>query len=296
MILLRTGLGVGDVLLATGILHAWRRTHSQRVIVETRYPELFWYNPDVRWIWQEDIRPNLTTKLFSQHLIWRVGNLINNWFDRRTLKPTYPFPCRGRHLIDAMAETIGIELQPEERRPFLFLTGEERAAQTWAQGAIVVQSSSSTYWTANKHWLPGRMQEVVNAMKKQGHSVIQLGAAQDDPLDGVKDMRGKATLRESAAILASARLLVGLEGGLVHLARSVDTRAILIYTGYTRPDETGYTENINLRDPAAGEGCWRRETCEHCAESARNVTAEMVVEALRQLSNKSNFQRLGNKT
>lgn len=280
MILLRTGLGIGDVLLATGILRAWRRIHHQPLIVETRYPELFQHNPDVRAAWREDIRPNLTTKLFSHRFIWRAGNVVNEWFDQHSLKPTYPFPCRGKHLIEAMAETVGIALQPAERRPFLYLAEQECAAQNWAQGSVVVQSTSTTYWTVNKHWVPGRMQQVVNEIRAIGYSVVQLGAAQDEPLEGVKDLRGKTTLRESAAILANARLLVGLEGGLVHLARSVDTRAVVIYTGYTRPEETGYAENINLRDPAAGEGCWRRDACEHCAASARKVTAERVVTAL----------------
>jgi ADP-heptose:LPS heptosyltransferase len=277
---LRTGLGVGDVLLATGILRAWRRLHNQPVIVETRYPELFQHNPYVRAIWRTDTRPNLTAKLFDHRFIWRVGNRVNHWFDKHLLKPTYPFPCRGKHLIDAMAETLGIELQPGERRPFLHLTDRERATQSWAHGWIAVQSSSTTYWTMNKHWIPGRMQQVVNEISAMGYAVVQLGAAQDDALEGVKDLRGKTTLRESAAILANVRLLIGLEGGLVHLARSVDTRAAVIYTGYTRPEETGYAENINLRDPNAGEGCWRRDPCEHCAESARWVTVERVLKAM----------------
>lgn len=284
MISLRTGLGIGDVLLATGILRAWRRIHHRQLIIETRYPELFRHNPDVRAIWRENIRPDLTKKLFDHRFIWRAGNVVNTWFDQRTLKPTYPFPCRGKHLIDAMAETIGIGLQPDERRPFLFLTEQERAASSWARGWIAVQSSSTTYWTANKHWLPGRMQQVVNEISAMGYAVVQLGAGQDDALDGVKDLRGKTTLRESAAILANARLLVGLEGGLVHLARSVDSRAVVIYTGYTRPEETGYADNINLRDPNAGEGCWRREACEHCAESARGVMVEKVVLAVNELN------------
>jgi len=283
MIFLRTGLGIGDVLLATGILRAWRRLHHQPVIVETRYPELFQHNPDARAIWRADIRPHFTAKLFDHRLIWRAGNRVNHWFDEHSLEPTYPFPCRGKHLIDAMAETLGIELRPDERHPFLHLTDRERAAQSWAHGWIAVQSSSTTYWTMNKHWIPGRMQQVVNEISAMGYSIVQLGAAEDDALEGVKDLRGKTTLRESAAILANARLLIGLEGGLVHLARSVDTRAVVIYTGYTRPEETGYMENVNLRDSAAGEGCWRREQCAHCAESARKVTVENVVTAVNAL-------------
>ena len=279
MVIFRTGFGVGDVLLATGVLRAWRRTYGSKVIVETRAPELFWHNPDVRAIWREGRRAGMVTKLFGHRGIWQLGSALNRWFDQHIIRPTHPFPCPGRHLMDAMAETVGVTLQPEERRPFLYLTEQERAAQSWARGWIAVQSSSTNYWSLNKSWIPGRMQAVVDALRGLGYPIVHLGSAEDDPLEGVKDLRGKTSLREAGAILANVRLFIGLEGGLVHLARAVDRPAVVIYTGYTRPEETGYPENVNLRDPDAGESCWRREKCEHCTRSAENVKAEMVVEA-----------------
>ena len=134
MVFLRTGLGVGDILLATGVLRAWRRTYGSKVIVETRFPELFRHNPDVKAIWREGRRAGIVTKLFGHRGVWRLGSALNRWLDRRTIKPTHPFPCPGRHLMDAMAIAVGVELQPEERRPFLYLTEQERLAQSWAVG------------------------------------------------------------------------------------------------------------------------------------------------------------------
>jgi ADP-heptose:LPS heptosyltransferase len=284
MVIFRTGLGVGDVLLATGVLKAWVRQNHEKVFVETIYPDLYSNSPWVRGLWTEGKKDNLFRSLFAHRGVWRVGNYVCKVLNHYTIKPTYPFPCRGKHLMDAMAECIGVTLHPEERRPFIYLTENEISAQSWAKGCIVVQSSSTNYWTVNKHWVPGRMQVVVDQLVQNGLNIIHLGSTDDESLQSVRDLRGKTTLREAAAILANALLLIGLEGGLMHLARAVDARAIVIYTGYTLPQETGYPENINLRDPGAGEGCWRREYCEHCTRSAETISVGMVLEAFERVN------------
>jgi ADP-heptose:LPS heptosyltransferase len=279
MTLLRTGLGVGDILLATGVLEALARVHRKKFIVETRYPELFLHNPHVAAIWPAERRTELVRKYLDRRLLWRVGSAVNAWFDRRTIKPTYPFPCRNKHLIDAMAESAGVQLLPHERRPFVYLTKEEIEEQRWAKGWIAVQSSSSTYWTPNKNWVPGRMQQVVDALREEGYEVVHLGLPEDEALKGVKDMRGKNTLRTNAAVLANVMLFVGLEGGLVHLARAVNTKSVVIYTHYTLPEETGYAENVNLRAANDDEACWRREACNSCSKYGRTIAVQHVLDA-----------------
>ena len=273
MRVLQTGYGVGDVLMATGVLRAWRRVNNgERVFVVSRFPELFEHNPDVVHAFSEDQYQRFLS-LLGKPLIWRIGNAIVD----KTLKPTYPFPAPGKHLMDSMATTIGVKLLPEERRPFLYLTRKEVEKQNWAKGWVTVQSSSTIYWTPNKNWIPGRMQSVVNELTSTGYKVIQLGVIDDESLQNVTDLRGKTTLREGAAILANAELFIGLEGGLIHTARAVETSCLVIYTGYTDPAETGYPQNVNLRATSARESCWSRIPCEHCRQSAKDIEIEEVV-------------------
>jgi ADP-heptose:LPS heptosyltransferase len=277
MHILQTGYGVGDVLMATGVLRAWRRVHrGEKLLVSSRFPELFAYNPDVLSVFSEE-KYQRTFKKLGRPLLWRLGNAIGN----RVIKPTYPFPSLGRHLMDSMAETIGVGLLPEEHHPFLYLSPEERNAERWAETYVAVQSSSSTYWTPNKNWVPGRMQAVVNELIRLGHKVVQLGVVEDEPLQDAIDLRGKTTLRRGASILANARLFIGLEGGLVHMARAVGTTCVVIYTGYTTPEETGYANNINLRAESARESCWSRTPCEHCRASAEAIRVQNVIEEAR---------------
>lgn len=277
-----TGLGVGDVLLVSGLIRAWRRVHDERVGVLTLFPELFKNHPDVVWTFNERKYAQFVSNL-QIPIIWRIGSILNQWKNKYRIKATYPFPCWGKHLIEAMAESIELSLLSEEKRPFLYLTNTEKLRQNWASNWIVVQSSSTNYWTVNKHWVSGRMQGVVDELKRMGYDIVHLGSKEDEPLQNVTDLRDKTTLREAAAIMANAQLFVGLEGGLVHLAKSVGRQAVVIYTGYTLPEETGYADNINLRDPGAGGACWKREECEHCLNSAKNITVDQVIETLKML-------------
>lgn len=279
MFLLRTGLGVGDVLLATGVLEALARTHRKKFIVETRYPELFLHNPHVAAIWPAGRAARLIKTAFDRPFVWRIGSAINAWLDRRSVGVSYPFPCRNRHLIDAMAESAGVQLLPHERRPFIYLTKEEIEAQSWAKGWIAVQSSSSTYWTPNKNWVSGRMQLVVDELRRNGYEIVHLGNVADESLVWVKDLRGKVGPREGAAILGNCRLMICLEGGLAHSAKAVGTPAVVLYTGYTDVHETGYPDFINLRPAEAGESCWRRDLCEHCRRAAEAIGVDEVLYA-----------------
>jgi ADP-heptose:LPS heptosyltransferase len=67
---------------------------------------------------------------------------------------------------------------------------------------------------------------------------------------------------------------------LVHLARAVNTKSVVIYTHYTLPEETGYAENVNLRAAHDGEACWKREECEECKASADEIVASRVIAAV----------------
>jgi ADP-heptose:LPS heptosyltransferase len=245
--------------------------------VETRYPDLLDNHPDVWLVLRDGRVAGILKRALRFRGVWRLEAAALRLYRRRTVTLDYPFPCRGRHLIDAMAAGVGVQLRREERRPVLRLRKRELERAAWSRGRIVVQSSSTSYWTVNKEWIPGRMQATVEAMRHVGYDVIQLGSATDEPIRGTTDLRGRTSLREAAAILAQSRLLIGLEGGLVHLARAVDRRAVVIYTGYTRPEETGYEENVNLRDPQARDSCWRKDACEHCRQSAARVEVDEVV-------------------
>jgi len=293
-LLVQTGLGVGDVLLVTALTRRWAKEGRRPLLVETRYPELFLHSPDVMFVATDGVVRRWTSTGAERRLVWRFGSAVARAVNAIAVRPSYPFPCPGRHILRAMADSVGLALGGKDAAPVLYISNSERVDALQHRGAVVVQSSSASYWTPNKSWVPGRMQLVVDGLRSHGYRIIQLGAADDDPLVGVSDLRGKTNLRQAATILAGGALLVGLEGGLVHLARAVGTPAVVVYTGYTLPQETGYPENINIRAGEAQDSCWRRDPCEHCRASAQAVTAEDVLLAAKTTLQTVDADRLGN--
>jgi ADP-heptose:LPS heptosyltransferase len=99
-------------------------------------------------------------------------------------------------------------------------------------------------------------------------------------LRNVTDWRGRLGLREVAACLSAARLFVGGEGFLMHLARAVDRRAVIVLGGRTAAHQTCYPENANLATPLPCSPCWQMSTCAHNRECLNRITPEDVCAAV----------------
>jgi ADP-heptose:LPS heptosyltransferase len=134
-----------------------------------------------------------------------------------------------------------------------------------------------------KQWPPERMQQVVAALLQDGHHVVQVGLSAESPLPGAMDLRGKLSLRETGAVLSQSRLFIGLVGGLMHMARAVDCRAVIVYGGRELAALSGYRANVNLATSPACAPCYLRNMCPHDLVCLTEISAEAVVRAARSL-------------
>jgi ADP-heptose:LPS heptosyltransferase len=166
-------------------------------------------------------------------------------------------------------------------RPYLELSDAEKQNGRRVKRQVVIQSSgrSAQFFYRTKEWYPERFQEVVSRLK---HEVdfVQLGSISDPPLEGVLDLRGKTSIRESAAILANSILFVGLVGFLMHLARAVECRSVVVYGGRELPEQTGYVCNTNIVGRADCSPCWRYDDCPGGRDCMKQITVDQVVEAV----------------
>jgi ADP-heptose:LPS heptosyltransferase len=281
ILVIKTGFGLGDTLIVSGIIKVLKNKNN-KIILITKYPIVFKNNPNIFITIPEGHVEYYIHKIFDRKIIWRCGNLILKKFNKKVIKAVYPFPCKEKHIIDAVAEQFNIRLSEKNRNPEMYLSSEEIFVTKWAQNAICVQSSSTNYWTVNKHWEINKMQKVVNVLSRD-YKVIHLGDTSDIKLNNVVDLRGKTTVREAGAILYNSKLFIGLEGGIVHLAKAVNTRSIVIYTGYTKPEETGYSDNINLIDKKNTRSCWNRNECKHCRRSASAIKPSHIIKEFRKI-------------
>jgi len=130
----------------------------------------------------------------------------------------------------------------------------------------------------NKEWYPERFQEVVARLQGRA-ALVQLGSLSDPPLKGALDLRGKTSLRESAAILANAIVFIGLDGFLMHLARAVECRSVIVYGGRLKPSLLGYIANKNLVGVTPCSPCWEENKCDYDRECMKMISVEPVVNA-----------------
>jgi hypothetical protein len=256
------GAGIGDDLLCTTVFRELKKRGEARIVVRSKHRSLFRGNPDV------DI-------VLRAKLPWIAPLMVHGL---SFLQLAYDVPL-SEHLLAIMCRCAGVTGEIA-LRPYMFLRPDEVAVGRLFERQIAIQSSglSAAIPMRNKEWFPERFQDVAHRL--QGRApLIQLGAASDPPLKGALDLRGKTSLRQAAAILSHSLVFVGQVGFLMHLARAVDCRSVIVYGGREAPRMTGYIANKNLVGATPCSPCWEQDKCDHDRECMRMISVEAVTTA-----------------
>jgi ADP-heptose:LPS heptosyltransferase len=262
---------IGDDVMCSTVFRELRKRSKRSIAIVTRNPTLFDHNPDV-----EKIIPQTDLSLNR----WgRAGlplkKLVHSGYDATRDLDLPP----DEHILIRMCRLGGVR-GPVELRPYIFLTAEELAAGKLAENQVTIQSTglASPLAMKNREWYPQRFQELC-AQLRSDVRVVQVGSASDMKLEGAIDLRGKTSLRQTAAILANSLVYVGLVGLVMHLARAVDCRSVIIYGGREKPAITGYVANKNLYQQVRCAPCWLRNPCEFNRKCMDMITVDQVIAA-----------------
>ena len=263
--------GIGDDLLCSTVFRELKQRGSCRIVFTTPRSELFEYNRDAN-------------KIFSYQRT-RLDYWLRKGLPFIRLAYTEYDPLRDadkapdEHILVKMCRLAGI-VGRVELRPYLYLTPKELSAGKIGARQVVIQSSglSSANVMRNKEWYPQRFQEIC-AKLCPDFTIVQLGSTKDPKLEGAIDLRGQTNFRQSAAIMANSLVFVGLVGFMMHLARSVDCRAVIIYGGREKPEQTGYVANKNLYSPVPCAPCWLRNPCDFDHKCMNMITTQQVITA-----------------
>ena len=265
-----TGLP-GDDLMCSTVFRELKKRGPRSLVAATPHPALFEHNPDVdKIIGHANPRRNHWSRLGLP-----LVPLTYTTYDPLTDADQPP----DEHVLAKMCRLAGLKGKVE-LRPYLFLTRPEFEAGKIGADQVVIQSNGLAAANAmrNKEWYPQRFQEVCTELRSD-LTVVQLGSASDPRLEGAVDLRGKTTLRQSAAILANSLAFVGLVGFMMHLARAVDCRSVILYGGREKPAQTGYVANKNLYSQVRCAPCWLRNPCDFDRKCMDMLTAPQVVAA-----------------
>jgi hypothetical protein len=278
--LLTYGEGYGDHLLCTSVFHELRRRGHKGLWMMSNHPDLFRGNADVDVVVPMNWRyPELAVQCGGRSVFPDYAHIIEA--EDRSVAPV-------RHVVTCMCSHLGITGEIA-LRPYLSLTPGERNAGRVAARQIAIQSSilSASLPIRNKEWVVERFQAVVDALGYD-YTFVQVGAATDPKLEGVVDLRGKATVRQTAAVMSQSLVFVGLVGFLMHLARSVDCRSVIVYGGREAPWQSGYSCNENLYTPLPCAPCWQWNTCQFGRRCMTAIEPQPVIAAV-----ESQVEKLG---
>ncbi len=257
-----TGGGLGDELMLTAVA-AEARNRGRPMSILTDRPEVWESNPDAAAVVTDKER---WLKIYLRKFI------------RTEIKHLAYINGTHQHIGEQIGRNIGIELPAGWRPVFL-----PRRSVSAPEGAIVVQNScrGAQFSAYTKEWPFERWNEIVARLKDDGHAVVQIGTMHDPPIPGAMDLRGQTDLAQAAWLLQRAKLFLGLESGLMHVAAAVGAPSVIIYGGRTRPWETGYPWHwhaANISIPCAG--CALNTGCPYDVECMEDISVGVVGETV----------------
>lgn len=250
---------LGDDLLMSLVLPALKEKYpDKKIVVEARWVEFFKNNPYVDWVTDKHFR---TTK--------------------RHLKPKYAIDEKTTDSIyKQMMQSVGLQ---GRAAPQLYLHEAEirQTREKYDFPYIAICPVGKVKFSANrKEWGVENFQKLRDLMPAS--RFIQIGLKRDPLLNNVIDARGVPVM-ESAAIIKSSLFFIGLEGGLMHLAKAVGTKAVIIYGGFLRPEISAYEENLNISNLVDCSPCFHsaypHEPCE-TMKCMAGITPQMVYEKI----------------
>ena len=250
---------LGDDLLMSLVLPALKEKYpDKKIVVEARWVDFFQNNPYVDWVTDKHFK---TTK--------------------RHLKPKYAIDENTKDSIyKQFMQSIGLQ---GKAAPQLYLTDTEiqQARDKYDFPYIVICPVGKVKFSANrKEWGLEKFQKLRDLMP--GYRFIQIGLKTDPLLKNVNDARGLA-VRQSAALIKNGILFIGLEGGLMHLAKAVGKKSVIIYGGFLRPEISAYEENLNISNLVDCSPCFHsaypHEPCE-TMKCMAEITPQMVYEEI----------------
>ena len=258
-----TNGGVGDELMLTAIAAA-ARVAGKPIHVIVTYPELWQDNTDAA-----SIQTNLARWQYAELRKWIPTSIVHLSYEMGTTK----------HIAQQMADHANVSL-PDNWHPVCsYHKPTKRVTHR-----IVFHNScrGARYAASTKEWPQDRWSALIARLADK-YEMIQIGSLMDPPMKSVEDRRGQTTLSGAAELIASARLFVGLESGLMHVAAAVHIPSVIIVGGRSLPNQTCYPFNHNITRTPDCVGCGLNDGCLH-NHICLDISVEEVESAIHQLA------------
>jgi ADP-heptose:LPS heptosyltransferase len=274
-----TAGGIGDALLLTPTIRTLKQQYPNcRIHVyytHNEYREALMHNKYI-----DRLLPVNLPRIAVYHLL--------KWLNMVEVHiPSYwvlfPSLFYRKSAAEAIGEMLGIEV--DDPRPDCFLTEEEEreAARIVAKYANPVALHVTASCSSNKNWPTENWENLV--LNNPHYNFLQVGSANDEPIRGVIDLRGKIRFRQAIAIVKEVKAFVGVDSVFAHAAAAFQTPAVVLF-GPSTPAVWGHATSKNLYNPPICSPCIDvigRLPCPYGKTCMSNITIPDVERALSSL-------------
>ncbi|MGE5506088.1 MAG: glycosyltransferase family 9 protein [Actinomycetota bacterium] len=284
-------MGFGGALMWTALVRNLRRQRPDRKVVlvyggrPSSDHDIYRHNPDIaavvprrHWSWQRFFTRGVVA--VDQSLA--AAQPIDGETPERLLYRT------GRHTVAIACAAYGVPCETVQPRIELAADEVARASAVLAAAGLdgrpflCIEPAGKDSFTPNKLWFPERWRQL--AEKLAGTvTLVQLGLGGGDALPGAVDLRNRLSFRETAEVLRRARGLVTTMGGLVHLNKAVDGRAVVLVSGYEPEELATYADDINFYRSMDCSNCGLKTPCPIGRECMARIGVDDVEQACHRL-------------
>ena len=267
------GGGLGDHLLCSSVFHELGKRGIQKCWMLSHYPEIFQNNPYGLQVVPDDWK---TIKLLEK--IKRPSTLLyyGKWIgDNDKIDPP------KKHIIAEILQKCDIT-GDVCLRPYWY--GDTQANTSVPKKDYICVQSTKTYSSTlmlNKQWDEDSLNEAINSLKDR-YELVQLGTLEEPRLHNTIDQRN-ICLSDTAKLLANAKFFIGQVGFLMHLARAVDTRSVIIYGGREKAWQSGYPCNENIESSPSCSPCWQNNQCDYQRQCLSAISTQDLLRGVDRL-------------
>jgi ADP-heptose:LPS heptosyltransferase len=201
----------------------------------------------------------------------------------------------GKHAIQIACDVHNISnarLQPK-----IWLSRKEIASANHLLKAngllknqyICTEPHAKKGFTPNKAWFWENWQRLVNLTNQYIHDnhipckLVQIGVSTNKVLDGVVDLTGKTTFRETAQILKNSITFISYIGGLTHLSKAVGKKNIVLVSAWEPLELASYPGDVNFYTDIECKNCGLKIPCPINRKCMSAITVEQVYEAVKSM-------------
>jgi ADP-heptose:LPS heptosyltransferase len=193
-----------------------------------------------------------------------------------------------KHAIEIACEAYG--LKNIELKPKIVLSKEEisqidrllQENNLEKDKFICIEPHANIAYTPNKSWFWDRWQELtdkINQYIQQNNldcKIVQIGAPTKEILNGVVDLTGKTSFRDTARILEQSKVFICYVGGLVHLAKAMGKINIVLVSAWEPKELASYPDDVNFYSDMECKNCGLIVPCPRDRQCMKNISVEEV--------------------